>query len=206
MRGGPVPATIFSVLAASAIVYELSVPGGVAAQPVDGTAYTSQGELLLPVDFHNWIFVGSILGLGYAPGASLTTSCEQRRQSLQRFHNIYINRAAFQAYLQTGVFPNNTVLVMDIYAADQRAPKGIVDRGSFDGRRLGVEVAVKNSPRPDGRPTPWAYYDFTSDEAVKFEASAGAFDDDACYACHKQHASDDNVQFYPVLRRLKHPE
>jgi hypothetical protein len=57
---------------------------------------------------------------------------------------------------------------------------------------------VKNSARPDGSKTDWAYYDFGLDRQ-----SAKAFPDKACYDCHVEHAAADNVwvQFYPTLRK-----
>jgi Cytochrome P460 len=66
-----------------------------------------------------------------------------------------------------------------------------------------VEVAVKNSSRPDGKATPWAYYNFTDpSDPAKVLASATAFPDQSCANCHQLHASNDNVwvQFYPALR------
>ena len=63
---------------------------------------------------------------------------------------------------------------------------------------LSLSANVKNSRRPDGSKTDWAYYDFPAGQLT-----AKAFLDKACYDCHLDHASDDNVwvQFYPVLRR-----
>jgi hypothetical protein len=62
---------------------------------------------------------------------------------------------------------------------------------------------VKNTSRPDGKTTRWAYYSFTDpSDRLKVLSSATAFADAACAHCHRRHASVDSVwvQFYPVLR------
>lgn len=60
-----------------------------------------------------------------------------------------------------------------------------------------VEVAVKNSKRPDGAPENWAYYVFG-----KNDRTAIARRKQDCYDCHLKNAQTDNVwvQFYPTLR------
>lgn len=89
----------------------------------------------------------------------------------------------------------------------RKEPRNIVTRGQFEGNRIALEVAVKDSSRPDGSKTPWAYYDFTgkpgpSGRDVRDRAKAKP--DGSCYDCHKKHADVDNVwvQFYPTLRDL----
>jgi len=97
------------------------------------------------------------------------------------------------------------VLVVEKFVAMDRDTKGVLATGMFNGARAGLEVAVKNSRRPDGNTTPWAYYDLTDPtDPSKIAASAPAFPDGACQNCHRAHASLDNVwvQFYPTLRSV----
>ena len=172
-----------------------------------GTApqYAPNGELLAPAGFETWVFVGSNLGLAYKQGLPAMTASESARADQPRFHNVYINPEAYAQFLATRKFPEPTVLVMENFAAADKEPKGILANGAFNGERVGLEVAVKNSSRPDGQPAPWAYYVLTDPaDPSKIKASASAFPDQACEACHRQHASMDNVwvQFYPTLRKL----
>ncbi len=202
--------TLASCVAATAVGY-------VALQPYTGHAqspsasdprYTSNGNLVRPKDFHGWVFVGSNLGLGYAKEIAANTRREAERPQLGEYHNIYLKPADYAAYVRTGRFPDKTVLVMDVYRAAQRDAKGVVTAGSYNGQSLGVEVAVKNNKRPDGSKTDWAYYDFTDRNGDgNFPADKAAEADQDCYACHKTHAGYDNVwvQFYPVIRDVKHP-
>jgi cytochrome P460 len=201
------------ILASIAVL--ASVASAPAAEP-SVPRYTADGQLLAPVGYESWVFVGSNFGLAYRrdlparveADASRSEQPQRRpevRPDQQQFHNVYINPEAYAYFVATGEFPNPTILAMDRFAAADKEPKGIVSNGVFNGNRLGLEVAVKNLSRPDGKTTPWAYYDFTDpSDPAKPRTAAPAFPDAACESCHRQHASKDNVwvQFYPVLRGL----
>ena len=163
--------------------------------------YDEKGDLKRPTDFRRWVFVGADLGLRYhkdVPDAKTRENDLPKNDKPGEFHNVYIQPEAYEHYLKTGKFPDPTVLVMEVFEAKERDAKGIVSGGFFPGAQRRVEVAVKNSKRPDGSKTDWAYYDF--DKPTK--ATASAFRDAACYDCHLKHADVDNVwvQFYPTLR------
>jgi hypothetical protein len=169
--------------------------------------YTKEGNLIRPKQFQNWIFVGSNLGLGYNEELTANTPRAKVRETLGEYHNIYISPEAYASYVRDKTFPDKTVLVMDVYSAETKEPQGVVTAGSFNGKSLGIEVAVKNKDRPDGQPTAWAYYNF-SDRAgggTHLPAEAPAQADANCFNCHRDHASDDKVwvQFYPTLRAIK---
>lgn len=206
LRGAWVLSCMAALLAGYVALHRLS--GDARAAATSDPRYASNGDLLRPEDFAGWIFVGSNLGLGYAKEVAANTLRERSRQDLGEYHNVYIRPEAYAAYVQNGTFPDKTVLVMDKYAPMTKEPKGVVEEGSFNGPRIGMEVAVKNKSRPDGKSTDWAYYDFTDPAGGgKLLAEAKAFPDSDCYSCHKAHAGDDNVwvQFYPTLRRVKQP-
>jgi Cytochrome P460 len=200
--------TLAACAAAAAAVTVALQPGAGTAQSASDPQYASNGNLLRPKDFHTWVFVGSNLGLGYAKEVAANTVREMARPQLGEYHNIYLKPEDYAAYVRTGTFPDRTVLVMDVYRAQERDAKGVVTAGSYDGQSLGVEVAVKNMNRPDGSKTDWAYYDFTDRSGGgHYPADKAAEADGDCYACHKAHAGFDNVwvQFYPVIRDVKHP-
>jgi hypothetical protein len=191
-------AALCFTLAASPIQAQV----GLAGEP----RYTPGGDLLLPDGFETWVFVGSNLGLSYTPDAAAAASAPPPRPGRQQFHNVSINRAAYDYFLANGRFPDLTVLVMQVFEAADKEPKGVLASGAFNGRRVGLEVAVKNASRPGASTMPWAYYNFTDpSDRSKLLASATAFPDEACANCHQRHASLDNVwvQFYPVLRDRK---
>ena len=196
-RGG-----LFAALAAVAGVLLATQAG---SQNATAPAYDANGNLLAPVGFESWVFVGSNLAMEYHPDAAAMTPREASRADVSQFHNIYINPETYAHFLATKEFPEPTILVMQKFLAADKEPQGILASGSFNGERSGVEVAVKNPARPDGSTTPWAYYDMTDrTDPSKVAASAPAFPDAICETCHRQHASNDNVwvQFYPTLRDL----
>ncbi len=159
-------------------------------QPADAPAFEGKTTLLRPANYREWVFVGSSLGLSYAPGAG----------GGEMYHNVYIKPDAYREFAKTGKFPEGTVLAMEMTSSDTKKEPAL--RGSFESEFLGLEVAVKDSKRFDGG---WAYFNFSGTgsqyraKADPFPASAG------CVACHKQNAATDNVftQFYPVLRAAK---
>jgi len=194
----------FLVVGATVIWFALAASGPPAqSQSVDEPRYATGGDLLLPNGFDTWVFVGSNLGLSYTPEAAAAASAPPPGAPRQQFHNVSINKAAYDYFLANGRFPERTVLVMQVFEAADKEPRGVLASGVFNGRRVGLEVAVKNASRPDGKTTPWAYYNFTDpSDRSKVLASAAAFPDQVCANCHQSHASIDNVwvQFYPALR------
>jgi Cytochrome P460 len=192
------------VVGAAALCFVLAASGPSArSQSSEEPRYTPGGDLLLPNGFDTWVFVGSNLGLSYTPDAAAVASAPPPRAPSQQFHNVSINKAAYDYFSANGRFPDRTVLVMQVFEAADKEPRGVLASGVFNGRRIGLEVAVKNATRPDGKATPWAYYNFTDpSDRSKVLASATAFPDGACANCHQRHASIDNVwvQFYPALR------
>lgn len=154
--------------------------------------YAEDGSLRRPKDFRSWVFVGASLGLSYSP--------HKKGYGERLFHNVYLDRRAYEHYVQTGEFPEQSMLAMSVYKQADKAEGPAELQGSFEGEFVALEVAVKDSARfEDG----WAYFDFSGGESEK--ETAKPFARNECFECHAEHAADDNVfvQFYPILRRLK---
>jgi hypothetical protein len=168
--------------------------------------YTANGDLQTPSGYETWVFVGSNLGLAYKHDLAVTNAQEIAHADQQVFHNIYINPEAYAHFVATHEFPEPTILVMDIFTATDKEPKDVLTAGVFNGDRIGLQVAVKNSQRPGPHIKPWAYYiplDLNDPKHI-LHTSSPAFPDEKCESCHQAHASLDNVwvQFYPTLRKL----
>jgi hypothetical protein len=197
-------AIVFSIVAMALFDFVLEADG----QSNFAPQYTASGELIRPVGFETWVFVGSNLGLAYRPDLPDITAQESIRANQPLFHNIYIDPEAYAYFRKTREFPTPTILIMEMFKAADKEPKDVLAKGAFDGERIGIEVAVKNVARPDGSKTPWAYYDFTDPrDRSKILPSAAAFPDAACETCHRKHAGKDNVwvQLYPRLRDMPSP-
>ena len=165
--------------------------GGVLFAADPDPQFNSDKELLRPRDYRQWVFIGATLGMSYDENE------EKRKQP--KFHNLYINPAAYREYEQSGRFPEKTVIVMEVLTA--KSQSSINRQGHFEDELLGVEVALKDSSR---FAESWAYFSFIAEDGSQKE-TAGAFRKERCWSCHHEHAATDNVftQFYPVLRRAR---
>lgn len=160
------------------------------AAELGGARFEGADLLLRPIDYREWVFVGSSLGLRYSEDDSKSES------ERMEFKNIYINRDAYRAFLTTGKFPEGTILILETAKGETKQERGL--RGSFQKEFEGLSAAVKDSMRfKDG----WAYFSFRDSDG-KLKEKAKPFGKTACYDCHRQHGATDNVftQFYPVLR------
>ena len=150
--------------------------------------FNQDNELVRPVGYREWIFIGASLGMSYDENA------EKKRDP--KFHNLYINPAAYREYKETGRFPEKTILVMEVLSAGSHS--SINRQGHFEDRFQGIEAAVKDSSR---FAESWAYFNFIREDGTAAD-TAKAFPKERCWSCHSEHAATDNVftQFYPVLR------
>lgn len=177
-----------------------------------GPQYDEKGQLKFPADFRTWVFVGSNMGIEYRDETTKYVPAEGEAPKPIKpgnFHNIYINPEAYREYSKSGKFPEKTMLVLDSYKAESGEPLHVVSEGRFPGKQTNIALAVKDSARPDGGKSVWAYYDFKLDQTGgafdKPVGTAKAFPDKACHDCHVKHASVDNVwvQFYPTLLKAR---
>lgn len=175
-------------------VLALVCAGVLGSESMTAPRFTADNQMIVPEGYREWMFVGANYGMSYndpAPG--------QVTARPGTFHNIYIQREAYKAYASTGKFPDQTMLVMEV--VEPATKESINKQGMFQGRYVGIEVAVKDEKRFDGK---WAYFKFFDSEG-KLVPQAKAFPKKACWDCHNQNGAVDNVfvQFYPVLRAAR---
>jgi hypothetical protein len=154
-----------------------------------GPRYASDGTLLLPDDYRQWVFVGSSLGLSYSAGLP----------GMEMFHETLMEPTAYKHFVATGTFREGTMLALILHGTGESVLPA--RRGKFAAGVHGVEMAVKDSSR---RAEGWAYYNFGGMWGLRKTAQAIA--KESCYNCHLQHAKRDNVflQFYPLLAEAAH--
>ena len=156
--------------------------------------YAADGALLLPKNFHSWVFLGSPLTPNALNGG---------KANFPEFHNVYIEPGSYAIYKRTGEFPEGTILFKELQLAlpaenpdgSRSEPSG---RGYFPGPFNGADVAVKNTKKyaADGG---WGYYNFNHHEPKA--ASAKLRPREECASCHIAGAKKDDIwtQFYPLL-------
>lgn len=152
------------------------------AASADKPQYTSDNRLLKPADYRNWVFLSSGLGMSYNAAAG----------GHDMFTNVFVPRAAYQEFLKTGHWPDQTMFVVEERGADSKA--SINQHGHYQTDLMGIGVEVKDSVH---FPEKWAYFNFDGEAT-----SAAANPKEGCFACHDAHAAVEHsfVQFYPTLK------
>ena len=151
----------------------------------DAPSYAPNGDLLPLRNYREWIYLTSGIDMSYAPKAT--------EMDHSMFDNVFVNPAAYRSFLATGMWPDKTILVLEVREA--RSKGSINQRGHFQGGEImGFEVHVKDEARFPGK---WAFFDFDSPDKNGTLIPAGA----PCYSCHVAHGAVDTtfVQFYPTL-------
>jgi Cytochrome P460 len=148
-----------------------------------GPEFTQGGELKLPQGYREWVYLTSGFDMSYNP------SMQMGGQHM--FDNVFVNPDAYKAFVNTGTWPDKTILVLEERGARD---KGSINRsGNFQADVMGLELHVKDEARFPGK---WAFFAFGGEKTAKaIPISAD------CYSCHAQHAAVDTtfVQFYPTL-------
>jgi hypothetical protein len=145
--------------------------------------YDAKGNLVLPPDYRDWEFLSAGYGMNYNPTPG----------GPELFTNVFVQRWAYQAFLGSGKWPEQTMFVIDLRSAQS---KGSINKtGHFQTDLAGFVVETKDSTH---NPDKWGYYHFGPDDktAEALPKAAG------CFACHDAHAAVEHtfVQFYPTLK------
>lgn len=149
-----------------------------------GPEYTADGHMKLPENYREWIYLTSGVDMSYSPSAMAMDH--------SMFDNVFVNPEAYRSFLQTGTWPDKTMLVLEVRKAGSHA--SINKAGHFQTTELmGIEVHVKDEGRFPGK---WAFFGFDDSKTAKMVPTEAA-----CYSCHSAHAAVDTtfVQFYPTL-------
>jgi hypothetical protein len=150
----------------------------------NGPGYTSDGRLLKPEHYREWVWLSSGLGMSYSATAASNKD--------PPFDNVFVNPEAYRGFLQTGKWPDKTVLILELRSSVSRA--SINQHGHFQAGLRAIEAHVKDEKRFPGG---WAFFGFErSGEPARLIPRTAS-----CYTCHTQSGAVDTtfVQFYPTL-------
>ncbi len=147
--------------------------------------YTSDAQLKLPENYREWIYLSSGFDMSYSKVGMAGM------QDHHTFDNVFVNPAAYKAFVKTGTWPDKTMLVLEVRGAEGRG--SINQKGNYQSTVMGLEVHVKDEAHFPGK---WAFFGFDDGKTAKMIPTTAD-----CYSCHAEHAAVDTtfVQFYPSL-------
>jgi hypothetical protein len=177
MRKTTIALLIGMVLLFSAAFSQHAVP------PASGPEYTADGQLKFPEHYRDWVYLTTGFDMSYNPALQM---------GHHMFDNVFVNPAAYKKFVDTGTWPDKTVLLIEARGAQDKG--SINQAGNFQGPAvMAVEVHVKDESRFPGK---WAFFGFDDGKTAKMIPATAS-----CYTCHAEHAAVDTtfVQFYPTL-------
>jgi len=154
--------------------------------PKHAPQYTQDGQLRLPADYREWVYLSSGFDMSYTPDMQMDH---------HMFDNVFVNPEAWRAFQSAGKWPDKTVLVLELRRAEEKG--SINQKGNFQAETMGVELHVKDESRFAGG---WAFFRFpgadTTSKMIPLKED--------CYSCHAEHGAVDTtfVQFYPTLKPI----
>jgi hypothetical protein len=152
--------------------------------PASTPEFTSDGQMKLPENYRSWVYLTTGFDMSYNPALM--------NMDHHMFDNVFVNPEAYKAFVETGTWPDKTVMVLEARRAEGKG--SINQKGNFQGTEvMGLEVHVKDEARFPGK---WAFFGFDEGKTAKMVPTTAS-----CYSCHSEHAAVDTtfVQFYPTL-------
>jgi hypothetical protein len=154
------------------------------AAPSPGPEFTNDGQMKLPEHYREWVYLTTGFDMSYSPAMQMGDH--------HMFDNVFVNPEAYKAFVDTGTWPDKTILVLEGRGAKGKG--SINQKGNYQGTDvMGLEVHVKDEARFPGK---WAFFPFDGGKTAKMIPTTAD-----CYSCHAEHAAVDTtfVQFYPTL-------
>jgi hypothetical protein len=170
------------LLVASVLVFSAAF-GQHSERSSSAVEYTSDGQLKFPEHYREWVYLTTGFDMSYNPAMTMDH---------HMFDNVFVNPEAYKAFVETGTWPDKTMLVLEVRGAEGKG--SINQKGNYQGTEtMGVEVHIKDEGRIPGK---WAFYGFDDGKTAKMIPMSMS-----CYSCHAEHAAVDTtfVQFYPTL-------
>jgi hypothetical protein len=151
--------------------------------PTGGAEYTASAQLRFPEHYREWVFLSAGFDMSYS---------QSTQMDHHMFDNVFVNPEAYQSFIKTGTWPDETIFVLESRRAES---KGSINRaGNYQGSSvMGISVHVKDETRFPGK---WAFFTFGEDKNSKLVPQSAD-----CYSCHAANGAVDTtfVQFYPTL-------
>lgn len=192
----PVLKKLMKSIAIAAGLLAAGAAVGADSASIGAATFNSQGELVLPEGFREWVFIGAPL---------TPNGLNNGKAGFPEYHHVYVNPDAYAVYQRAGEFPDGTVIAKEPVLLQKGeykdgskiAPSG---RGFFAGDFNGMDVMVKDSKR-FAATNAWGFFNF-GHHAPPYVKATQAEPAENCASCHAASAGKDMVfkTCYPVLR------
>src|SRR5260370_42423881 len=96
--------------------------------------YTADAQLKFPTHYREWVYLTTGFDMSYDPSPM--------QMGHHMFDNVFVNPEAYKAFVETGTWPDKTILVLEGRRAEGKG--SINQKGNFQGERMGFEVHVKD--------------------------------------------------------------
>ena len=171
----------FAMISAFCLVLLAAAPEEKSPKP----QYDAKGNLQRPADYRDWEFLSAGYGMNYSPDPG----------GHEMFTNVFVQRWAYDEFLASGKWPEQSMFVIDERDAESRS--SINKKGHYQTDLMGLAVEVKDSTRNSDK---WAYYAFSADGKTSDAMPKG----NGCWSCHDAHAAVEHtfVQFYPTVKTV----
>lgn len=172
-----------TLLVGMMVLGSLAAFGQSATPARSGPEYTGDAQLKFPEHYREWVYLTTGFDMSYNPALQM---------GHHMFDNVFVNPEAYKAFVETGTWPDKTMLVLEARGAEGKG--SINQKGNYQSTEvMAVEVHVKDEARFPGK---WAFFGFDDGKTAKMIPTAAD-----CYSCHAAHAAVDTtfVQFYPTL-------
>ena len=147
--------------------------------------YNRAGDLIVPTDYREWVFLSSGLNMNYGEGGTV---------GADNFDNVFVDPASWQAFKASGHWPEGTMFAKE--GRNGETHGSINHSGQFQaGEHSYLELHVRDKRFPGG----WGFFEVDGDKPARVLPTSAS-----CYSCHQQHASTETtfVQFYPTAKPI----
>lgn len=149
--------------------------------------YSAAGEISLPPDYREWIFLSSGLNMNYSVGGPVAGG--------DAFDNVFVDPKSWRIFKATGSWPEGTTFVKE---GRHGETKGSINRsGQFqDGKATYVELHIRDTKRFKSG---WGFFELSGNAPARVLPVTAN-----CYSCHQQNGAVETtfVQFYPTAKPI----
>src|ERR1700761_4861320 len=92
---------ILCIAASLSLLALVNAPAAETPDPV--IAYSADGQLKFPVDYRQWVFLSSGVGMTYGPVG------DAGGPAPPMFDNVFVNPEAYRSFLKTGRWPDKSI-------------------------------------------------------------------------------------------------